>query len=170
MKFIRFKRKGGLEGLRCRRIPLHHQNLGGTIFAGTWNHFCTEFGHDSRTEERTVVGASPSSSSSNYTYREGKSVTILETCQLSKMTLPIVIAFLWVNLWNSFDLKEKVVLRVYVVDKFESIIKIKVAPFLMERVPIFARNLGMTPERWVIRSWESLHLLPRRILHMERAN
>ncbi len=87
MEFVRFIRKGGLGSLRGLQIKIHDQNYGGTGFAGMGRHFSTRFRHNSTTVGRTVSGASPSCSSWNFTYGEGKWAKILDTCQLSKMTL-----------------------------------------------------------------------------------
>ncbi len=57
---------------------------------------------------------------------------------------------------------------VYVVDEFESLIKIEVAPFFVALDPISARNLGRTPERWIVRVRECLHCVSRRILNKGR--
>ncbi len=85
MEFVRFKRKGGLQGLRGRRIRIHHQILGRTIFAGTGLHFYAQFVDNSGGRGADAgARASPSCSSSNFAYGEGKLATILKTCQLSK--------------------------------------------------------------------------------------
>ncbi len=87
VKFIRFKRKGDLGDLRSRRIRIHNQNLGDTIFAGTGTHFCTKFGYNCRTVGHTGTGTSPSGFSSNFTYGGGILTKILGTSKLSKMPL-----------------------------------------------------------------------------------
>ncbi len=56
---------------------------------------------------------------------------------------------------------------VYKVDEFESIIKIKMEPFLAVLVPIPARNLGIARERWVIRARGRFHRDSRRILNKD---
>ncbi len=104
-----------------------------------------------------------------YIWRE-KLATIFRDALIVQNGVTIVRPFLWVSLFNSFNLKEKAVWGVYEVDEFESIIKIMGALFLQEQVPISPQNSCITPERWVVRSRASLHRVPRQILHMERAN
>ncbi len=82
--------------------------------------------------------------------------------------LTIAGAFFWINLENSFELKETVVTGVYEVVEFECIIKIEVAPFLEALGTISARNLGITPERWAARARGRFHRVPRGILKRHR--
>ncbi len=47
---------------------------------------------------------------------------------------------------------------VFDVAEFESVLKIEVAPFLVGLRSIYARNLGITRERWIVRARRHLHL------------
>ncbi len=71
----------------------------------------------------------------------------------------------WVNISNSFDLEETAVMRNFVVAKFESVLKIEVAPFLAALVPdgsIWTEPvncyLWWFCEIWASSSWSELVL------------
>ncbi len=72
--------------------------------------------------------------------------------------------FIGVDFSNSFDLVETAVMAVFEVAEFETVIKIEAAPFLVTLGPIFAQNLGITREWWVIQARRRLHRVSRRIL------
>ncbi len=55
------------------------------------------------------------------------------------------------------------------VAKFKSVLKIGVS-FLLALGQILARNFGITPERWVVRTRRRLHRVSCRILHMDAAH
>ncbi len=142
MEFVRFIGNGDLGGLRDRRFRIHHQNLcdtlilqaQGPIFARNlvispkgwvvwvWRRlhcFCRQILHT-----------------------EGHIGENVEDLPFVQNALIVVMQFLWVNLWNSFYLMETVILWVYEVTEFESIIKIYVAPFMQSQGPIFAINFA----------------------------
>ncbi len=55
---------------------------------------------------------------------------------------------------------------VFVVAEFESVLQILGTPFLIALGPIFARKLGLTRERWELRTRGRVS---RRILHQDEA-
>ncbi len=56
----------------------------------------------------------------------------------------------WANLRNLFDLEEAAVVGVFEVIEFESVDKEETVPFLVALDPIFAQNLGIIREWWIV--------------------
>ncbi len=60
------------------------------------------------------------------------------------------------------------VMEVFEVVEFESILEIEVAPFLGAPGPIFAQNLDITQTRWVVWAPRSVHRVFSRILPKDK--
>ncbi len=67
------------------------------------------------------------------------------------------------------SLEEYLVMEVFEVAEFESVIKIEVAQILVALEPNFARILGITREQQVVWARRRLHSVSRRILRKDRA-
>ncbi len=119
-------------------------NLGGTIFRVSGHNFHTKFWHNSRTVNRTVSASSPSCFPSNFTSGCCTWVKIYETCKSSKMALREFFCF---DLKKLFHFEETAVMMVFKVAEFESVHKIRVAPFLESPGTSFEGNFGQTWRR-----------------------
>ncbi len=84
--------------------------------------------------------------------------------QIAQNALTIVRLLFWVHLSNSFDCYETYVVGVFEGAVNESVLKIKVAQLSGAPCPISARNLGITRERWFVRSFGRLHWVSGGIL------
>ncbi len=75
--------------------------------------------------------------------------------------------FFCVNSSNSFEFEETAVMGVFGNAEFESVLNIRVSPFLVALGPIFARKFGITPARWVLRARRRFHCASRSLLQMD---
>ncbi len=82
---------------------------------------------------------------------------LFPTYNHQKEYLPLLIlnrtGTFWGSLSNSFDLLESSVMRVFEKAEFNSVIKIEVVKFLAGLGAVFALNLGITREQWLVWAW-----------------
>ncbi len=57
---------------------------------------------------------------------------------------------------------------VFEATEFEYVLKFEVAPFLVSLGPIFARNLGIIRDRWMVRAWRRLQMLHKDMEHWRK--
>ncbi len=168
LKFVRFWGNSGHVCFYGYRIRIRHQNLVGTIFRVSGHNFCTKFWHNWGTVCRRISATSASGFPSNFIYGCCTWTKILETSKSSKMPL-IVRAFFWSTYQICSILRKQRSWGVLGVAEHESVHKIWVVSFLDVLGPIFARNFGITLRRWVVRTWQRLYRVSRRILHLDAA-
>ncbi len=89
--------------------------------------------------------------------------------QIGQNALTTCRGIFWTNLWNFFDLEETVVMGVFQVVEFESVLKNGMAPFLVVLDSYFCTKLGITPERRVVPAQRPLHCVLRLISHKDGA-
>ncbi len=138
-------RKQRLCVFRGRRIQIRPQNWGSTIFGGLGPYFCTKFGHNSRTAGCTGSATFPSCFSLNFTKVLG---TFAKTHKFAKMPLRHFL----VKLLHSFAMVKTAVMMIFKVAEFVSVPKIEMPLFLEGLGTIFARNLTITGECWIIQA------------------